>query len=146
MAVSDGTAALRRIRSPGPPVSEPATAPGSSGVPDGVAAEPPQRGADGTAELRVVELEWARFDPTVFQVAPTEASAADTWVVGAGDHFWSIAAEVVAEASSTVPSDAHVDAYWRTLIAANRDRLVAPGNPDLILPGQTLVLPPVPGG
>jgi nucleoid-associated protein YgaU len=35
-----------------------------------------------------------------------------------------------------------VGRYWRRLIDANRDRLVDPGNPDLLLPGQELVLPP----
>ena len=41
-------------------------------------------------------------------------------------------------------TDAEVASYWRRLIAANEDRLVDPGNPDLLLPGQELVLPPVP--
>ena len=34
-------------------------------------------------------------------------------------------------------------AYWQRLIDANRDGLVAPGNADLLFPGQRLVLPPV---
>jgi hypothetical protein len=35
-----------------------------------------------------------------------------------------------------------VGRYWRRLIDTNRDRLVDPGNPDLLVPGQELVLPP----
>jgi nucleoid-associated protein YgaU len=31
--------------------------------------------------------------------------------------------------------------YWRAVIDANRDRLAVPGDPDLILPGQVIVLP-----
>jgi nucleoid-associated protein YgaU len=31
--------------------------------------------------------------------------------------------------------------YWLRLVAANRDRLIRPGDPDLIQPGQTLLLP-----
>ena len=37
--------------------------------------------------------------------------------------------------------DAEITRYWRTLVEANRDRLVVPGNPDLVLPGQELALP-----
>jgi nucleoid-associated protein YgaU len=33
--------------------------------------------------------------------------------------------------------------YWAQLVDANRDRLVDPDDPDLLLPGQVLVLPPV---
>ncbi len=41
-------------------------------------------------------------------------------------------------------TNAEVDSYWRTLIAQNMDRLVEPGNPDLLFPGQELMLPNVP--
>jgi len=55
--------------------------------------------------------------------------------------FWSIAAEALADAGH--PSDdASVGRYWRRLIDANRGRLVVPDNPDLLLPGQVLLLPP----
>ena len=54
-------------------------------------------------------------------------------VVDHGDSFWSIAADHV--------GDREVVAYWRALIAANRDRLVDPSNPDLLYPNQVLVLP-----
>ena len=45
--------------------------------------------------------------------------------------------------ASTAISDEDIAGYWRILIAANQDRLIEPGNPDLILPGQELTLPPV---
>lgn len=54
-----------------------------------------------------------------------------------GEHFWSIAEQVVAERGL----DVQVADYWRLLVEANRDRLVDPGNPDLLYPGQQLVLP-----
>lgn len=59
--------------------------------------------------------------------------------VAAGDHFWSLAREVV----GVEASDADVAIYWRRLIEVNRDRLVDASNPDLLLPGQVLVVPPV---
>jgi nucleoid-associated protein YgaU len=54
-----------------------------------------------------------------------------------GEHFWGIAEQVVAERGLTVS----VADYWRLLIEANRSRLVDPDDPDLIHPGQVLVLP-----
>jgi len=70
-----------------------------------------------------------------------DASAAgpqEAWIVELGDSFWSIAEDVL---GATV-GDAVVDRYWRRLVAANRDGLLDPGNPDLLVPGQRLLLPP----
>ena len=67
--------------------------------------------------------------------------AGGEWVVRPGDHLWSIAEEVLAERDGTAPSDADVRELWVRLIDANRDRLVDPEDPDLIVPGQRLVLP-----
>lgn len=59
----------------------------------------------------------------------------EVWVVDAGDSFWSIAEDVVGLGRRT-------QAYWEQLIAANRDRLAVPDQPDLLFPGQRLTLPP----
>jgi nucleoid-associated protein YgaU len=78
--------------------------------------------------------------------APATADAAQaatppsSWTVEAGDSFWSIAAETVASAGGE-PNDRRVTAYWRRLVEANRGRLIDAGNPDLLVPGQHLVLP-----
>jgi nucleoid-associated protein YgaU len=72
---------------------------------------------------------------------PAHRTAPPTsWTVEAGDSFWSIAAEAVAPAGAE-PNDRQVMAYWRRLVEANRGRLIDPGNPDLLVPGQELVLP-----
>ena len=74
---------------------------------------------------------------------PTRAPppiAAEEVVVARGDSFWSLAVEAVAASSRP----ATVDAYWRRLVELNRPRLVDPANPDLLYPGQVLVLPPIP--
>jgi hypothetical protein len=68
------------------------------------------------------------------------AAAPPSWTVEAGDSFWSIAAEALAE-TGDVPNDRRVIGYWRRLVEANRGRLLDPGNPDLLVPGQELVLP-----
>jgi LysM domain len=67
---------------------------------------------------------------------------ATTWLVEAGDSLWSIAEEVVRTARPDA-SDRTVTRYWRALTDANRTRLVDPGNPDLLVPGQQLSLPPL---
>jgi hypothetical protein len=74
---------------------------------------------------------------------PVAADAADeTWTVTAGDTFWSIAEEALTDQRGSFPSQHEIVRYWRQLIATNQARLAAPGNPDLLLPGQSLLLPP----
>ena len=67
-----------------------------------------------------------------------------TWQVRPGDHFWSIAEATLTAHGIDAADDATIARYWRVLVDANRDRLVVAGNADLIMPGQQLVLPPVP--
>lgn len=78
--------------------------------------------------------------PTVHDPAPepNPTPTRATHVVRPGEHFWSIAEAVVA-----ARPDPQLDTatYWRLLVEANRDRLVDPHNPDLLHPGQELVLP-----
>jgi nucleoid-associated protein YgaU len=67
-------------------------------------------------------------------------AAPPSWTVASGDSFWSIAAETLAQAGEA-PTDRQVIGYWRRVVEANRGRLLDPGNPDLLVPGQELVLP-----
>lgn len=75
---------------------------------------------------------------------PVPPPAQAQWTVGSGDHFWSIAEQVLTDVWGRVPTDAEVVAYWNQLITANRDRLADPANPDLIYPGQTFRVPDPP--
>ena len=59
----------------------------------------------------------------------------------AGDHLWGIAASEMSTRLGRSATATEIGSYWRALIGANRDRLADRDNPDLILPGQTLVLP-----
>ena len=70
----------------------------------------------------------------------TAAALPSSWTVAAGDSFWSIAAQTVSPAARE-PSDDAVLSYLRRLVEANRSLLHDPGNPDLLVPGQELVLP-----
>ena len=54
-----------------------------------------------------------------------------------GEHFWSIAERTVTEEAL----DIGVTEYWQRLIDLNRAGLIDPDNPDLIFPGQVLILP-----
>jgi hypothetical protein len=83
----------------------------------------------------------ATDSPTAHQPVP-DGAASDRWRVELGDHLWSIAAEVVAE-HEPAPDDRAIASYWERLVAANRTRLVDPDDPDLLFPGQELVLPAV---
>jgi hypothetical protein len=72
----------------------------------------------------------------------TTPAAHEDWVVATGESFWSIAEDALTEARGARPDDHEVASYWRRLISANHDRLMAPDNPDLLLTGQRLQLPP----
>jgi hypothetical protein len=68
------------------------------------------------------------------------APEAGEHVVQAGEHFWSIAESELARGGHT-PTTREVARYWQTLVTANQSRLRVPSNPDLLYPGQRLVLP-----
>ena len=96
-----------------------------------VALPPSVVPADGTtATIRVVappSMPAAPPAPTLHRVRP-------------GDHLWGIAEHAMATALGRAPTDAEVDPFWRQVIAANPDLV----DPDLIFPGQLVVVPPVP--
>jgi hypothetical protein len=85
----------------------------------------------------------ATATPPTAPPVTTEVAAASTWMVQRGDHFWSIAERVVSSRGGDARDDGAVGRYWRSLVAANRDRLAVADDPDMIFPGQQLVLPPV---
>jgi hypothetical protein len=89
-----------------------------------------------------VPLSSAPMTATEVQAAAAEEQG--TYVVQHGDHLWGIAEAMLAKAWGHQPTDAQIIPYWRHLIETNRAVLVDPGNPDLILPGQTFTVPPPP--
>jgi hypothetical protein len=76
---------------------------------------------------------------------PAPADAEPEVVVAAGDNLWLLAARHLAAASGRsvgdVPDD-EVAPYWVQVCDANRGRL-ASGDPNLIFPGERVVLPPI---
>ncbi len=68
-----------------------------------------------------------------------DGETAATYVVRRGDNLWSIAAGRVREELASA-DNAAIARYWRRIIDVNSDRLRS-GDPDLIFPGETIVLP-----
>jgi nucleoid-associated protein YgaU len=60
--------------------------------------------------------------------------------VRAGDSIWLLAERRMRELRGPEVSDAQVAPYWLAVIAANRTRIRS-GDPDLIFPGEVLILP-----
>ncbi len=81
-----------------------------------------------------------RLEPATTENLPTGRSVT-AWTVTAGDSFWEIAADTVASRSNAVPTEGEIADYWRALVTRNEHRLIEPGNPDLIIPGQVFDLP-----
>jgi hypothetical protein len=63
-------------------------------------------------------------------------------VVRPGDHMWGLARARLIEEWGRVPSSAEIIPYWVKVVEANRERIRS-GDPDLIFPGETLLLPEV---
>jgi nucleoid-associated protein YgaU len=106
------------------------------------------RRAPAGDDVTMVRMDEPTSDTTTpvapLQVAVQEAPlpvATNEWTVRRGDHLWSIAARVLGERTGHQPTDRDTDPFWRRLILANHDLLADPNNPDLIFPGQVLVIP-----
>lgn len=118
------TTTLRRLPDGVPP---PWIPPGSSPDPGPLGANPPT----GTP-----------VGGTLTEPAAEGSSAvkAGEVVVRPGDSFWRLSEHHVAGRLGRRPTEAEVGACWQEMVALNRSRLVVPGDPDLILPGQVLRL------
>lgn len=86
--------------------------------------------------------------PTTSGTAPVGASR-DTVVVGtvvvrAGENLWVIAQHAL-EHGQRVVRPAEIAPYWRRVVAANASGLRS-HDPNLIFPGERVVLPPLPDG
>ncbi len=76
-------------------------------------------------------------------VAPTPPAPTEV-TVEPGDNLWVMAEAQLATEWGRPPTDAEIAAHWQVLVEQNRARLLPPGDPDLIFPGQVLVAPAAP--
>ena len=81
--------------------------------------------------------------PLADALNPEEGDDA-TVIVEPGDHFWGIAESQLSEAWRREPTDSETTPYWAELVAQNMDRLLPPGDPDVIYPEQQFVVPAPP--
>lgn len=63
-------------------------------------------------------------------------------IIVPGDNMWTLAESRLHAAMGRPPTDGETGPYWRRVVQANRDRIRS-GDPDLIFPGEVLILPPV---
>ncbi|NNK92268.1 MAG: LysM peptidoglycan-binding domain-containing protein [Acidimicrobiia bacterium] len=90
-------------------------------------------------------LDWVGDVPVPPNATPSPSAgaitgASDTYVVEPGDSLWAIAARHLL-ARGLSDSDAEVSRFWRLVYAENRT--VIGCDPDLIHPGQQLIIPEV---
>lgn len=65
-------------------------------------------------------------------------------VVRPGDNLWDLAARRMNKSLGRPAADHEVVPYWLEMIQANEERIRS-GDPDLIFPGEVILLPPVRG-
>lgn len=97
-----------------------------------------------TAALPIVISETAiAGEETVAVRLPVDRAAESqvaTVTVHQGDHLWRIARRRLEEVMGRGVTSGQIARYWRSLIDHNVDRLRS-GDPDLIYPGEVIVLP-----
>lgn len=81
--------------------------------------------------------------PPITEEATPAQSSASTYVVRRGDSLWRIALRQIAQVTGRPHDESAVRTYWLSMVEANLHRLRS-GDPDLIYPGEELVLPPLP--
>jgi hypothetical protein len=82
--------------------------------------------------------------PVLVPAPPVAPAPQSTITLVPGDHLWSVAARTLATAWGRPPAEREVAPYWRLLVERNRGSLPNPADPDLVFPGEVVVLPPVP--
>jgi len=78
-------------------------------------------------------------DAPVLEQTESDAPAGDVYVVEPGDSLWRIAGRTLARRTGTDPSNAEIARFWPSIFRANQSTIGE--NPNLIFPGQHLVIP-----
>lgn len=99
----------------------------------------------GADEPAPVPVTMRPLTPRPAPITPTAEPADQTWVIAAGDHLWGLSRSALEDALRHVPTDREIAAYVTEVIERNRHVFVVAGDPDLVVPGQVFVRPPLPG-
>lgn len=122
----------------------PVPAPTSPGAAAPTGAAPPADAAPPSEEDETPDPTSAPAEPSAApSTRPAPVTEQREVRIEPGDHFWALAERDLAEALGRPATDSEVVPHWQAILEANADRLQVPGNPDLLLPGQLVVLPPV---
>lgn len=135
------------------PLAAPVTAPATTVPPTVAPTTVPPTVAPTTTAPTVAPTTTLRFGTTTpappvvsspgdADPSPAPPAAPDTHVVKPGDHFWNIAERTTTRRLGRAPTTDETAAYWLGLVDTNRDRLTDPDDPDLLVVGQVIVLPP----
>jgi hypothetical protein len=81
-------------------------------------------------------------EPESLAPQATASSEPSEVIVRAGDHMWSLAAQQLTLARGREVSDTEIAPYWLKVVGTNLSRIRS-GDPDLIFPGEILVLPAI---
>jgi hypothetical protein len=118
----------------------PTTAAPAATAPPAPAATPAVTAAPPTTVTPAAPATTSPAGTPVPGAAPARV-ATSTWVLQRGESLWSVAESTVAAATGGHPDPEMVGRYWAEVVAANRDRLPVPAEPDYVLPGFVVVLP-----
>jgi hypothetical protein len=92
------------------------------------------------------QLRNARRAPAALPPAGSRGPAGGrvVWVVRPGDDLWSIAAASLTAVWGRPPVLEELGPYWWRVVEVNRPHLPNPANPNLLFPGDRVILPPLP--
>lgn len=100
----------------------------------------PGTGSPGSSDAPSLDAEVPGEDGPGVSLRDTD-TAGTAHTVRSGESLWRIASHRLEIAFGRPPTDGEIVPYWRELIEVNRERLPDRDDPDLILPGQELLLP-----
>ena len=127
---------------PPPPQSTTSSAPNTTAGPDtfpSATSLPPTTNAPAVSDPRP---EKQASPPVPPRAEPAMSLAAMEVVVQPGDNMWDLAAARLAVVLGRDPTSREIVPYWTRMIEENQSRIRS-GDPDLIFPGELLVLPPL---
>ena len=93
----------------------------------------------GTVDPAYVPVAPITSAPSTTETIPDVGGVSDV-VVKPGDNMWKLAEAHLERLTGEPVADQVIAPYWVKVIEANQDRIRS-GNPDLIFPGEILVLP-----
>lgn len=125
------------------PVTEPGYIPIPAGDPNEAEVPVPESSLLGRVFLPTDPIPMPPAgDPGSAAVPTTAPNEPTEVVVESGDHLWSLAERRLTQIRGHEAADTEIALYWLRVIEVNLSRIRS-GDPDLIVPGETLLLPAI---